>query len=90
MGWTLVYTASAAKAIRNIDPDVRRRVHAALQRLREEPTRGKPLGLSLRGLRSWRTGDYRIVYRLVETRIVVLIVAVGHRRDVYEKLRSKW
>ena len=88
MGWTLVYTASASRAITKLDPAVRRRLSAALQKLREVPDRGKPLQLSLRGLRSWRTGDYRIVYRVVETRIEVIMVAVGHRRDVYEKLRS--
>ena len=88
MGWTLVYTASAARAIGKFDPAVRRRLHAALQRLLEEPDRGKPLQLSLRGLRCWRTGDYRIVYRIVATRVEVFIVAIGHRRDVYDKLRS--
>lgn len=88
MAWALVYTASAARAIREIDPAVRRRLAAALQKLREEPDRGKPLQLSLRGLRCWRTGDYRIVYRVVETRIEVLVVAIGHRRDVYSKLRA--
>lgn len=88
MAWTLVYTASAAREIRKIDPAVRRRLNAALQKLREEPDRGKPLQFSLRGLRSWRTGDYRIVYRVVETRIEILIVAIGHRRDVYSKLHA--
>ncbi|MXY68491.1 MAG: type II toxin-antitoxin system RelE/ParE family toxin [Acidobacteriia bacterium] len=88
MAWTLVYSASAAREIRKIDPAVRRRIAAALRKLREEPDRGKPLHFSLRGLRSWRTGDYRIVYRVVETRIEVLIVAIGHRRDVYSKLHA--
>lgn len=88
MPWTLVYTASAAREIRKIDPAVRRRLAAALQKLCEEPDRGKRLQFSLRGLRNWRTGDYRIVYRVVETRIEILIVAIGHRRDVYSKLRA--
>ena len=88
MAWALVYTASAAQAIRKIDPAVRRRLDAAFRKLREEPDRGKPLQLSLQGLRCWRTGDYRIVYRVVETRIEVLMVAIGHRRDVYSKLRA--
>ena len=67
MAWTLRYTTSAARAIRKLDPRVRRRVRAAVQKLAEEPERGKPLQLTLKGLRSWRTGDYRIVYRVVES-----------------------
>ena len=88
MAWTLVYTSSAGRAIRRLDPGIRRRVLAALQKLQAEPERGKPLQLTLKGLRSWRTGDYRIVYRVIETRIEILVVALGHRRNVYEKLQK--
>ena len=88
MTWTLIYAASAARAIKRLDPAIRRRMLAALQKLRDDPERGKPLQLALRGLRSWRTPDYRIVYRIIESRIEVLVVAVGHRRDVYERLKK--
>ncbi|MEE8367189.1 MAG: type II toxin-antitoxin system RelE/ParE family toxin [Thermoanaerobaculia bacterium] len=86
MAWTLRYATSAASAIRKLDPAIRRRVLAAVTKLAHEPERGKPLQLTLRGLRSWRTGDYRIVYRVVENKVEILVVAIGHRRDVYEKL----
>jgi mRNA interferase RelE/StbE len=66
---------------------VRRRIKAALEELAEDPERGKPLQMTLRGLRSWRTGDFRIVYRIVTDRIEILVLAVGHRRDVYERVR---
>ena len=87
MTWTLVYTTSAARAIKRLDPTVRRRLLAALERLREDPERGKPLLLTLKGLRSLRTGDYRVVYRVIESRVEILVVAVGHRRDVYAQVR---
>ncbi len=85
---TLVYTSSAGRAIKRLDPAVRRRILAALQRLREEPERGKPLQMTLRGLRSWRTGNYRVVYRVIESRIEILVVTIGHRREIYERLRK--
>lgn len=88
MTWNLVYATSAARAIKRFDPAVRRRMLAALRKLRADPERGKPLQLVLKGLRSWRTGDYRIVYRVIESRIEILVVAVGHRRDVYERLKK--
>jgi mRNA interferase RelE/StbE len=89
MTWTIRFTASAAKALRKLDPEIRRRVRAALELLAQEPERGKPLQLTLKGLRSWRTGDFRIVYRIKADRVVVLIIAVGHRRDVYSRLRER-
>lgn len=88
MTWSLVYATSAARAIRKLDPAARRRILAALRTLREDPERGKPLQLTLKGLRSWRTGDYRIVYRLIDSRIEILVVAVGHRREVYDRLKK--
>ena len=88
MTWTLVYATSAARTIKTLDPAVRRRMLAALHKLRDNPERGKPLQLALKGLRSWRTRDYRIVYRIIESRIEILVVAVGHRRDVYERLKK--
>ena len=88
MTWTLVYATSAARAIERLDPAVRRRLLAALRKLREDPERGKPLLLTLKGLRSLRTGDYRIVYRVIESRVEILVVAIGHRRDVYARVRK--
>jgi mRNA interferase RelE/StbE len=87
--WRVNYTRSAARAIRSLDPQVRARVRAAVERLTEEPTRGKPLQLTLRGLRSWRTGDWRIVYRATDQLLEILVVAVGHRREVYDRLRHR-
>jgi mRNA interferase RelE/StbE len=87
--WTIRYAASAARSIRKLDPQIRSRVRKAMETLAEDPLRGKPLQLDLKGLRSWRTGDFRIVYRVIEERIEILVLAVGHRRDVYERLRRR-
>lgn len=87
MTWTIIYVPSAARAIRKLDPAVRKRIRDTLQKISEEPERGKQLRLGLAGLRAWRTGRYRIIYRLIESRIEILVVAIGHRRDVYRKLQ---
>ncbi len=88
MTLTVRYTETAAKAIKKLDPQVKTRVRAAIDALREDPHRGKPLQLTLKGLYSWRTGDWRIVYRIAARRIEILIITVGHRREVYDRVRS--
>jgi mRNA interferase RelE/StbE len=45
---------------------------------------GKPLRSSLKGLWRYRVDDYRLICQLDEDRLMVLVVAVGHRREVYE------
>ena len=89
MSWTILYTPSAARSLRRLDPGIRSKIRRALDQLVSDPTRGKPLHLDLKGLRSWRTGDFRIVYRVVANRLEVLIIGLGHRRDVYDRLRRK-
>jgi mRNA interferase RelE/StbE len=89
VSWSVSYTKSAAKAIRGLDPQVGSKVRAAIERLVEDPARGKPLQLTLRGLRSWRTGDWRIVYRATHEKLEILVVAVGHRREVYDRIRER-
>jgi mRNA interferase RelE/StbE len=88
MSWIVLYAASAAKSIRKLDPAARKRVRAAVEALATEPARGKPLRLTLRGLRSWRAGDFRIIYRIHSERIEILVLAVGHRREVYDRIRE--
>ena len=88
MTWAVRYTETAARSIRKLDPGVRGRVQSAIAALREDPYRGKPLALTLKGLHSWRTGDWRIIYRVEAERIEILVVTVGHRREVYDRVRA--
>ncbi len=62
------------------------RVRAAIeQRLMVDPVSyGKPLRGSLRGHRRLRVGDWRIVYRIDAGNSVVFVVAIDHRKDIYE------
>lgn len=46
---------------------------------------GKPLRYSLKGHRRLRVGDYRVVYRIDAKKNTVIIIAIKHRKDVYEE-----
>ena len=61
----------------------------AIEALMEDPQRGKALHMDLKGLRSWRTGDFRIVYTVMNKRLEIHVVAVGHRGEVYARLRKR-
>ena len=87
MTWEVLYTVTAKAAIHKLDPGTRNKVRAAVEELSKDPLKGKPLSFTLKGLRSWRTGDWRIIYKAESERVVVIVVTVGHRRDVYERVR---
>lgn len=59
-------------------------VEFAYGSLADGPRRvGHPLRFDLEGLHSARRGDFRVIYRIDETRRIVTIVAIDHRSDVY-------
>ena len=45
---------------------------------------GKPLKHNLKGLRRLRVGDYRVLYRIDDQKKLVIIIAIQHRKDIYE------
>jgi mRNA interferase RelE/StbE len=59
------------------------RIDAALDSLKINPFRGKPLKHSLKGSFSLRVGMYRIIYTIEQKTITVHVFKIGHRRDVY-------
>lgn len=75
---------AAVRQLRKLDPTARRRVQAAVELLAVQP---RPNGAKklVGGDGEWRvrTGDYRIVYEVNDEVLLVLVVAVGHRREVY-------
>jgi len=75
--------ASAVKALKRIAADDRRRIVEAIDRLARQPFAGTVLKGEYTGLRRLRVGRYRVVYEVLERQLVVLVVRVGHRRDVY-------
>jgi mRNA interferase RelE/StbE len=74
---------SAAKALQAVPKPERVRLLTAIDRLCESPSAGSALKGEFEGLRRLRVGRYRIVYEWQQQELVVLIVRVGHRRDVY-------
>lgn len=52
----------------------------------EDPRRfGKALKADLSGLWRYRVGNYRVICQIVDDKLLILVVAFGHRKDVYEK-----
>jgi len=82
--WTVLFRPSADKELRRLPADIRRRVGAKIDLLEHGP---HPAGAKrLKGedaVYRLRVGDYRIVYEVQAHRIVILIIRIRHRREVY-------
>ena len=76
---------AAARALRKLDPPVGRRLQGAIALLAEDPRPPNARPLKGRpGLRV-RVGDYRIIYTVEDDVLLIVVVALGHRRDVYDR-----
>ncbi len=87
MNYRIEYLESVVTVdIPRLSKAVQRRIKQAIEtRLTSHPMEfGKPLRYSLKGARRLRVGDYRVIYT-IEPDAVILIVKIGHRREVYEK-----
>jgi len=84
MSYQLTLAPAAARQLRKLDPQVRRRLQAAIELLATEPRPPSSTQL-VGGAGEWRvrTGDYRIVYEIHAQRLLVLVLSIGHRREIY-------
>lgn len=73
-----------AHLIRGLHPDIKRKVRAGLEAIIADPNIGKALKEELSGLRSYRIGRFRIVYRSAPEQGIE-IVAVGPRSHIYQE-----
>ena len=80
----ILYTEEAARRIGKLDKAVKERVGKTILRLAEHPELGKRLTGLLSYRWSYRVGDRRILYKVKKTEVLILILTVGHRSDVYD------
>jgi mRNA interferase RelE/StbE len=76
---------AAVRALRKLDPPMQRRVRGAIALLAQDPR--PPSARALRGRPGLRVrvGDYRIIYTVADDVLLVVVVTLGHRREVYER-----
>lgn len=84
MPYTIAYTPTAARTLKKLDRQIARQIITAIEALQSNPY---PQGaIQLKGgageLRI-RTGNYRIIYEVEHGELVILVLKLGHRREVY-------
>ena len=86
MAYTIRFSAHAARVFRKLERPVQARLYEAIEPLRENPRprESEKLKGSDCACR-FRVGDYRILYEIIESELVVYVIMVGHRREVYRR-----
>jgi mRNA interferase RelE/StbE len=76
---------AAVRALCKLDPPIRHRIQGVIALLAQDPR--PPAARALRGRPGLRirVGDYRIIYTITDDVLLVVVVTLGHRRDVYDR-----
>lgn len=85
MKYELLILRRAQKQLADIPQPDRNRIVQALRSLSNEP---RPAGaVKLTGRNGWRirVGDYRVIYEVKDEALVVMVISIGHRREIYDR-----
>lgn len=82
--YVVEFTASAQKELNKLPKSTSARIAKAIYMLKDDPRKGSVRPMV--GTKSWRlrVGDYRIIYDISDNKLIVLIIRIRHRRDVYK------
>ena len=84
--YSLEFSNTARKELTRVhqsDEKLFSRLSAAIESLRSDPYQGKKLKGEYYGDFSLRVGDYRIIYTIYKEKLIVYIIDLGHRKDIY-------
>jgi mRNA interferase RelE/StbE len=86
--WEVEFDDRARRELRKLAAEIQRTILCYMRERvagSSDPWQfGKPLRMNLAGLWRYRVGDYRLICRIEDNRLVVLVLKIGHRREVYE------
>ena len=88
MAWTIEFTETALRQVEKLDSAIRRRIIKFLRERLGKLDNPRSIGQALQGERlgefwKYRVGDYRLIAKIEDDRLVILVLKVGHRREVY-------
>ena len=83
--YRLLFTQRAQKDIAQLSDPLKLRISTTLDKIAENPFLGKALRGELHGSHSYRVGIHRIIYEIHKREVLVIVLKIGHRREVYRQ-----
>jgi len=83
MAYQLRIEPSALKSLNRIPGRDHQRIIASLAGIKKDPFGGKTLEGELKGVRSWRVGEYRILYSILKQELLIIVIRIGPRQGIY-------
>lgn len=88
MAWKIEFSGEAERELSKLDGQAKRRILKFLQKRVAKLDNPRTIGKALQGPRfgefwKYRVGDYRLICKIEDVRVVVLVLRIGHRKEIY-------
>lgn len=87
--YSILYAREAKTSIEKLTIKNKRQIKEVVERIADNPEIEKHLTHELKGLLSYRSGTYRIIYRIHHKKITILILTVGYRKNIDKQISKK-
>jgi len=81
--YKIILQKKPERFFRKLERKEQERIAKKFSELEKNPQLGKPLTANLTGLWSLRFGDYRAIYQIKQDELIILVLKLGHRKNVY-------
>jgi len=85
MSYEIVFTDTSKKHFKKLDRDIQERIIKALERIRIRPEAHVKKLVGDPGYRL-RVGDYRVILDIYNDELIILVIKIGHRKNIYKKI----
>ena len=82
--YEILITEPAKKFLKKLDKNIKKRILDKIEELADDPKKGIPLVGNLSGLWKLRIGDYRAIYKIFHDKLIVSVIKIGHRKNIYD------
>jgi len=83
--YSILFTKSSEKQYHALSEKVQHELALILEEIARDPLLGKPLQGPLKGLRSKRAGNFRIIYEQKKSELIITVINIGQRKSVYKR-----
>ena len=87
MKYRIFYTEKSIRQLKKMDPSTKKLIthyFRKIEQLNEPRAKGKALSANLKGFWRYRIGDHRAICEIDDDRIIIILIDVGHRKDIYQ------
>lgn len=82
--YDIIFEKQPLKFFNKLNKNLQDRIGKKVEKLKIDPKIGVPLIGNFAGMYKLRVGDYRMIYKIINERLIVLVIKMGHRKNIYD------